>query len=58
MSDVTIVTGTLWDLTIASLICALPLLLPEVFSGWVALSAIPLLACRIAISSMESMLRG
>ncbi len=58
MSGVTILTGTLWDLTISSIICALPLLLPEVFSGWVALSVIPLLACRTAISSLESMLRG
>ncbi|MDG1479392.1 MAG: hypothetical protein P8R54_07365 [Myxococcota bacterium] len=53
MSDVNIVTGTLWDLTLSALICVLPLLLPEVFSLWVALSVIPLLTCRVAISSLE-----
>jgi hypothetical protein len=53
MSGVKVVTGTLWDLTLSALICALPLLLPDVFPCWMALSALPLLACRTAISCLE-----
>ncbi|MFT5681693.1 MAG: hypothetical protein ACI8RZ_002599 [Myxococcota bacterium] len=47
------ITSTLWDLTLAGFIIALTLLWPDIFPRWMALSAIPLLVCRAAISSLD-----
>jgi hypothetical protein len=53
MHNLSTVTGTLWDVTLAGLIIGLTLLLPDIFPRWMALSGIPLLACRAAISSLD-----
>lgn len=47
------ITGVLWDITIAGLIMALTVLMPDVFPRWMALCGIPLLTCRLAITSLE-----
>lgn len=58
MSDLSTITSTLWDLTLAALILSLTLLWPDIFPRWMALSGIPLLACRAAISSLDPMQHG
>ena len=47
------ITGALWDVTIAGLILALTVLMPAVFPPWMALCGVPLLTCRLAITSLE-----
>ena len=47
------ITGALWDVTIAGLIMALTMLMPDVFPRWMALCGVPLLTCRLAITSLE-----
>lgn len=47
------ITGAIWDVTIAGLMIALTVLMPDVFARWMALCGVPLLACRLAIASLE-----
>ena len=47
------ITGAIWDVTIAGLIVALTVLMPDVFPRWMALCGVPLLTCRLAITSLE-----
>lgn len=52
-SNLETITGVLWDVTIAGLIVALTVLMPAVFPPWMALCGVPLLTCRLAITSLE-----
>ena len=47
------ITNTVWDASIALLIIGLTVFLPEIFPSWMALSGIPLLVTRAAISSLD-----
>ena len=47
------ITGALWDVAIAGLIMALTMLMPDGFPRWMALCGVPLLTCRLAITSLE-----
>lgn len=48
------ITSALWDTILAGLIFSLTVLWPDIFPSWMALSAIPLLSIRLAISALES----
>ena len=48
---------TLWDASVVLLFVSLAVGLPDIFSGWVALGSLPLLATRAAIVRTELRLR-
>ena len=57
-SQLSSITSTLWDTVLAGLIVGLTLMWPDIFPTWMALSALPLLATRAAIASIESRLEA
>ncbi|MFT4977873.1 MAG: hypothetical protein ACI8S6_003780 [Myxococcota bacterium] len=47
----------IWDAFLVATFAAITLAMPEMFPGWMALCALPLLACRARLSSLEAQLR-
>ena len=48
------IMSVLWDACLAFFIVGLTWLMPQVFPAWMALCGIPLMLCRAAIASTES----